>query len=83
MENIEIELQMILLMPQQFVQLKAMCAYYFKWYCAIDQGHIVSTDDHRAFACDLQVVSERTTTNDFCQLKILKAFLKKIPAKNS
>lgn len=80
MENIEIELPMMLLDAATICAAKSDVRFYLNGV-AIDQGHIVSTDGHRAFACDLQVVSKELP-QIILPTESVKAFLKKIPAKN-
>ncbi|WP_347460965.1 hypothetical protein ABEF79_05895 [Acinetobacter sp. ANC 7454] len=80
MENIELEI------PMQLLAAAAICAAvndvrFYLCGIAIDKGHIVSTDGHRGFACEIEGVSA-----DLPQIIIptesVNFFLKKLPAKN-
>ncbi len=80
MENIEIEIPMQLLDAATYCAAVRDVRFYLNGI-ALDKGHIVSTDGHRGFACELKGVSP-----DMPQIiiptDVVKFFLKKVPTKN-
>ena len=80
MENIEIEI------PMQLLDAATYCAgtrdiRRYLNSVAIDQGHIISTDGHRAFAGKAHTLNGEEP-QIIIPIDSVKYFLKKIPAKN-
>lgn len=79
MENIEIEI------PMQVLDAATICTavkdvrFYLKGV-AINKGHVVSTDGHRAFACKIDGLDENLEV--IIPTDAVKFFLKKVPSKN-
>ena len=80
MENIEIEIPMQLLDAATITAAVKDIRFYLN-AIAIDKGHIVSTDGHRGFACELENV-DKELAQIIIPTESVKFFLKKIPAKN-
>lgn len=79
MENIEIEI------PMQVLDAATICTavkdvrFYLNGV-AINKGHVVSTDGHRAFACKIDGLDENLEV--IIPTEAVKAFIKKVPSKN-
>lgn len=78
MENIEIEI------PMQLLDAATYCAAvrdvrFYLCGIAINKGHIVSTDGHRAFACQIEGLNEEIEF--IIPTDAIKHFLKKLPSK--
>lgn len=79
MESIQIEV------PMQVLDAATICAskndvrFYLNGV-AIDKGHVVSTDGHRAFACKIDEMDENLSF--IIPTEAIKAFIKKVPSKN-
>jgi DNA polymerase III beta subunit, central domain len=79
MENIEIEI------PMQVLDAATICTavkdvrFYLNGV-AINKGHVVSTDGHRAFACKIDGLDENIEV--IIPTEAIKAFIKKVPSKN-
>lgn len=80
MENIEIEIPMQLLDAATITAAVKDIRFYLN-AVAIDKGHVVSTDGHRGFACEVDNV-DKELPQIIIPTESVKFFLKKIPAKN-
>lgn len=79
MENIEIEIPMQVLDAATFCAAKNDVRFYLNGV-AINKGHVVSTDGHRAFACKIDGLDENISL--IIPTEAIKAFIKKVPSKN-
>ena len=79
MENIEIGIPMQVLDAATFCAAKNDVRFYLNGV-AINKGHVVSTDGHRAFACKIDGLDENISI--IIPTETIKAFIKKVPSKN-
>lgn len=80
MENIELEIPKQLLDAATITAAVKDVRFYLN-AIAIDKGHIVSTDGHRGFACELENV-DKELAQIIIPTDAVKFFLKKVPSKN-
>lgn len=79
MESIQIDIPMQVLDAATFCAAKNDVRFYLNGV-AINKGHIVSTDGHRAFACKIDGLDENISL--IIPTEAIKAFIKKVPSKN-
>ena len=80
MENIEIEIPMQVLDAATITAAVKDIRFYLN-AVAIDKGHVVSTDGHRGFACEVDNV-DKELPQIIIPTESVKFFLKKVPVKN-